>query len=170
MVRVGTLGQLLLLGMVAHGSQAAQTVDCDGLVCYFGGSGGAAERDDVSNGGAQGTILVGRGGGIGVFTVPRTSLATDEDSTGWRGLAGYRFNRYLAAELEYLDFGTSEDPRDLRARRFPAVPLAALTIEQDFKTGRERPGGVGAGKTLRWASASSCSCALACCLPIRRCA
>ena len=40
-------------------------------------------------------------------TVPRSSLETDTDSTGWRGLVGYRVNRYFAVEFEYLDFGTS---------------------------------------------------------------
>jgi len=72
--RLGWLGQLLLLVVLARG----------------------AATHDVSNGGAEGMILVGIG--FGILTVPRTTLETDDESTGWRGLAGYRFNRYFAAE------------------------------------------------------------------------
>lgn len=106
MRRIGMLGQLLLLGMFAHGAQAAESTPPTGW--YLGASGGAATHD-VSKGGAQDTIVIifGFGNGGGVRAVPRTTLDTDSDSTGWRGLAGYRFHRNFAAELEYLDFGSS---------------------------------------------------------------
>jgi len=106
MRRIGRLGQLVLLGLFAHSAHAAEQVTPG---WYFGASGGAATHD-VSKGGAQDTIVIilgFGGGGGGIIAVPRTTLDTDSDGTGWRGLAGYRFHRNFAAELEYLDFGTS---------------------------------------------------------------
>jgi hypothetical protein len=45
----------------------------------------------------------------------------DEDSTSWKAFAGWRFNRFLSAELDYVDFGDSS----------AAVPL--LDIDSDAK-------------------------------------
>jgi hypothetical protein len=95
---------------------------------YLGAAAGAATHD-VTDGGARGTILVGVGG-FGIFTVPRTALDTDTDDTGWRGLAGYRFGPYLAAELEYLDFGTSRVAETYEFE-LPFVP-EPVTIDQQF--------------------------------------
>ena len=67
--------------------------------------------------------------------MPRSSLTTDDESTGWRGLAGYRFTRYLAAELEYLDFGSSEIHETYVIDDFlPFPPAAPVNLEQDFAT------------------------------------
>jgi OmpA-OmpF porin, OOP family len=144
MVRVGKFGQLLLLALLARGAEAAEPATTTGW--YIGASGGAAKHD-VSNGGAQDTILVGIGGIGGGFivTVPRTSLETDDDSTGWRGLAGYRFNRYLAAELEYLDFGTSHIHETYVVSDALPFPVP-LTIEQDFSTDVSGPAVSALGK------------------------
>jgi hypothetical protein len=128
MIKVARYGQVLLLALLAGNTQAAEMTTTG---FYLGASGGTATHD-VSNGGAQNTILVGIGG-LGVFTVPRSSLETDDDSTGWRGLVGYRFTRYLAAELEYLDFGTSEIHETYVVEDFFPVP-ASLTLERDFTT------------------------------------
>jgi OmpA-OmpF porin, OOP family len=130
MIKVARLGQGLLLALLAVGAHAAETTFTPGF--YLGGSVGGATHD-VGNGGAQGTILVGIGG-LGVFQVPRASLDTDDESTGWRGLAGYRFNRYLAAELEYLDFGTSEIHETYVVEDVLPFPGPPLTIEQNFKS------------------------------------
>jgi hypothetical protein len=102
---MGVLGQLLLLATISQGAYAAEQVTTG---WYLGASGGPATHD-VSKGGASDSIVIifGVGDGGGVRAVPRTTLHTDSDSTGWRGLAGYRFHRNFAAELEYLDFGTS---------------------------------------------------------------
>jgi hypothetical protein len=74
---------------------------------FYVGAGLGIAKHDVSKGSADAQIVVGIGG-WGSFTVERDSIETDEESTGWRGLLGYRINRYVAAELEYLDFGTGE--------------------------------------------------------------
>lgn len=139
MRRIGKLGALLL-ALVAGGAWAQETPVTTGW--YLGASAGSAKHD-VSNGSAQGSILVGFSGGI--FTVPRTSLRTDDSSTGWRGLAGSRFNRYLAAELEYLDFGSSEIHETYVVEDFP-FPGPGLTIEQDFKTDVSGPAVSALGK------------------------
>ncbi len=131
-MRLARLGWLLPFALLTHGAVAQET-PAAASGWYLGASGGAATHD-VSNGGAQNTILVGIGG-LGVFTVPRTSLETDDDSTGWRGLAGYRFHRYFAAELEYLDFGTSEiNETHVVEAGFLPFPGPPLTIERNFKT------------------------------------
>jgi opacity protein-like surface antigen len=132
MVRVRMLGQLLLLAMLARGADAAEPA----TGWYIGASGGAAKHD-VSKGGAQDSIVVGfdfGGFGGGILNVPRTTLETDEDSTGWRGLAGYRFSRYLAAELEYLDFGTSNIHETFVVDPGGILFPSPLTIENDFAT------------------------------------
>ena len=132
MIRMVVLGQLLLLGMVANGAQAAEQVTTG---WYLGASAGTASHD-VSKGGAQDTIVIifGAGGSGGVRAVPRTTLETDSDSTGWRGLAGYRFHRNFAAELEYLDFGSSRIHETFLVEE-PGFPIpASITFENHFTT------------------------------------
>ena len=90
---------LALLLAVAHAAGAAEPG-------FYVGAGIGASKHDVDKGGARGEILIIDF--FGVRPVPRTSLDTDGDSTGWSGVLGYRINQYLAAELEYLDFGTSK--------------------------------------------------------------
>lgn len=146
MVRVGRVGQLLLLGMLAQGAQAAEPVAAQG---WYLGAGGGAATHDVSKGGAQNSILVGIDAGFGdgfVASIPRASLVTDDSDTGWRGLAGYRFNRYFAAELEYLDFGSSEihETYDVVFGFGPTPQL--VEIRRDFKTDVSGPAVSALGK------------------------
>jgi opacity protein-like surface antigen len=140
------LGQLLLLGLLVRGAQAAEPAVATG---FYLGAGGGAAKHDVSNGGALGQIIVafsGFGGVEAVQAVPRASLETDSDSTGWRGLAGYRFNRYLAAELEYLDFGSAEIHETYNiVFGFGPVPTV-IAIEQDFTTDVSGPAVSALGK------------------------
>jgi hypothetical protein len=130
-MRLGMLGQLLLLGLFVRGAQAAEPAVATG---FYLGAGGGAAKHDVSNGGALGQIIVAISGFGAVQAVPRASLETDSDSTGWRGLAGYRFNRYLATELEYLDFGRAAIHETYNVVfGFGPVPTV-VAIEQDFTT------------------------------------
>lgn len=146
MVRVGKVGQLLLLGMLTQGAQAAEPATAQG---WYLGAGGGAATHDVSKGGAQNSILVGIDAGFGsgfVAAIPRASLETDDSDTGWRGLAGYRFNRYFAAELEYLDFGSSEIHETYNvAFGFEPVPQV-IEIRRDFKTDVSGPAVSALGK------------------------
>lgn len=143
MRRIGRLGQLVLLGLFAHSAHAAEQVTPG---WYFGASGGAATHD-VSKGGAQDTIVIilGFGGGGGIMTVPRTTLDTDSDSTGWRGLAGYRFHRNFAAELEYLDFGSSHIHETYVIDDTGSIP-ASFSANKDFTTDVSGPAVSGLGK------------------------
>lgn len=146
MVRIERVGQLLLLGMLAHGAQAAEPVTAQGW--YLGASGGGATHD-VSKGGAQNFILAGVAAGFGggfVTMVPRASLETDDSDTGWRGLAGYRFNRYFAAELEYLDFGSSEIHETYNVAFGFAPASQVIEIRRDFKTDVSGPAVSALGK------------------------
>ncbi len=144
MIKIARLGQGLLLALLAVGAHAAEPTFTPGF--YLGASVGGATHD-VGNGGAQDSILVGFGGigGGGIVTVFRSDLETDNDSTGWRGLAGYRFNRYLAAELEYLDFGTSHIHESyLIDVGFPFPD--GFTINKDFDTDVSGPAVSAIGK------------------------
>jgi hypothetical protein len=93
----------LVVIVCAHGAHGAENG-------FYVGAGVGASEHDLSDGGAQSSILVSFGGpfGGGVMSVPRASLRADGDGTGWKGVLGYRFHRYLAAELEYLNLGGGE--------------------------------------------------------------
>ncbi len=132
MSKAARFSQGLLLALLAVGAHAAEPTFTPGF--YLGTSVGGATHD-VDNGGAQDSILIGFGGigEGGIVTVFRSGLETDDDSTGWRGLAGYRFNRYFAVELEYLDFGTSHIHESyLIDVGFPFPD--GFTIDKDFDT------------------------------------
>lgn len=70
---------------------------------YVGAGVGPSEHD-LSAGSATGTLAILDPLG-GIRAIPRDSLHVDGDDTAWRGVLGYRLGWYLAAELEYLDFG-----------------------------------------------------------------
>ncbi|HKS54645.1 MAG TPA: outer membrane beta-barrel protein [Steroidobacteraceae bacterium] len=144
MKRIGVLGQLLLLGMFAHGAQAAEQVTTG---WYLGASAGGATHD-VSKGGAQDTIVLifGVGNSGGVLNLPRTTLDTDSDSTGWRGLAGYRFHRNFAVELEYLDFGSSRIDETYVLEDSGFFPPGPFTFERHFTTDVSGPAVSALGK------------------------
>lgn len=46
--------------------------------------------------------------GGGVFHAFPDSIDVDNDDQSWKGTLGYRINKYLAAELSYVDFGESD--------------------------------------------------------------
>lgn len=60
------------------------------------------------------------GGGVGNFNVDIDRVdgldeaigRLDDDDTGWKVLAGYRFNKYLSLEGAYVDFGRPSDTFD----------------------------------------------------------
>jgi OOP family OmpA-OmpF porin len=61
------------------------------------------------------------GGGVGNFNVEIDRFRDvddafarlDDDDTGWKVLAGYRFNRFVALEGAYVDFGRQSDTFEL---------------------------------------------------------
>lgn len=71
---------------------------------YVSASLGHAEEDPKSNG----TLI-----GIGLFPtslqrVYPTRVEVDDSDVAWGATVGYRINPYVAAELEYVDFGTAD--------------------------------------------------------------
>jgi opacity protein-like surface antigen len=89
---------------------------------YLGASVGRAEEDPKSNG----TNIA-----IGLFPsqiqhIDPTRVDADNSGAAWGAAAGYRFNRYIAAEVEYMDFGTADvsETYDLSAilPTLPGVP------------------------------------------------
>ena len=61
------------------------------------------------------------GGGVGNFNVEIDRFRDvddavgrlDDDDTGWKVLAGYRFNRFISLEGAYVDFGRQSDTFDV---------------------------------------------------------
>jgi hypothetical protein len=48
------------------------------------------------------------GNSMGIFHVEPDQIAVDDGKSAWSVGLGYRINRYLAGELEYIDFGTTD--------------------------------------------------------------
>ena len=77
--------------------------------------------------------------GIGFFTssgsthVFPESVHYDESAPGWSALIGYRFNRNLAAELAYADYG-SIDVQEVFEPPGPAPGAGSQRVVQDFKS------------------------------------
>jgi len=44
----------------------------------------------------------------------------DDEDTGWKGIAGYRFAPFFGAELSYVDFGETDAPEDVIGGPFRA--------------------------------------------------
>lgn len=85
-----TLGCLLLAGSLMPLTASAQS-------WYLGASAGQSAIK-ASPGDIEAGFLLDDG-----FTASGTTL--DKKDTGWKGYAGYRFNRFLAAEGGYADLG-----------------------------------------------------------------
>lgn len=95
---------------------------------YFEASVGQAQYDV----GASDGINIGILNAGFVVHLNTDSIETEDDSTAWDLAIGYRVNRYLAAEISYLDFGDADvseryDTTFLRDF-FPSFP-AQLTSE-----------------------------------------
>jgi opacity protein-like surface antigen len=84
-----------LAGVVAARADAAEP----GF--YLSAALGQADEDPES----VGTNV---GNSLGIFHVDPQSVEIDDGSVAWGVGVGYRLNRYLAAEVEYIDFGTTD--------------------------------------------------------------
>lgn len=71
---------------------------------YFGATIGRAEEDPKS----KGLDVAGGLFPTEIFHLEPSQVAIDTGSVAWGALVGYRINRYFAAELEYMDFGTTD--------------------------------------------------------------
>jgi opacity protein-like surface antigen len=89
---------MVVIAVLALGASGAQAAD-PGF--YLTASVGQGEEDPKSNG-------TNVGGFLGVFHLDPVSVDVDAGDLAWGVGLGYRVNRYLAAEVEYVDFGTTE--------------------------------------------------------------
>ena len=83
-----------VLGLLAVSASAAEP----GF--YVTGSLGTGIEDPKSNGTNVANSQV-------IFHIEPDSVAVDDGDTAWGVGLGYRINRYLAGEVEYIDFGTT---------------------------------------------------------------
>jgi opacity protein-like surface antigen len=83
------------LCLLATGAQAGEA----GF--YLFATGGTAEESPES-------IGINIGNSEGVIHVDPDRVEVDDGSLAWGVGVGYRINRYLAAEVEYADFGTTD--------------------------------------------------------------
>ena len=84
------------------------------VLCLFAAGAGAAEPgfyvaaslgmgdEDPESAGAN------FGNSLGVFHVEPDQVDVDDGKLAWSVGLGYRVNKYLAGEVEYLDFGTTD--------------------------------------------------------------
>jgi len=93
--------------------------------CCAAGLSGAAVADENS-----GLYL---GGGLGDFSsefgsIEDVDIDFDEDSDAKRFFAGWRFNRILAVQLDYIDFGDATSASELLAIESDAKGIAPSLV------------------------------------------
>jgi opacity protein-like surface antigen len=86
---------LALSGMSAGAEEAAEK----GF--YVGAAIGQAKHDFAKSDG----INIGIVGAGFVIHVDPASIETEDDVSAWNATLGFRINRYIAAEISYMDFG-----------------------------------------------------------------
>ena len=108
------------------------------VLCLFGAGAGAAEPGfyvTASLGmGEEDPKSVGAnfGNSFGIFHAEPDSVVVDNGKLAWSVALGYRINKYLAGEVEYVDFGTTDvsstTPSTIPPRLFPFPPNSTWTI------------------------------------------
>jgi len=99
-----------------------------------------AHADGFTFGGADSGWLIGLGVGQHQLEV-EDDIGTffDESGTTWRLITGYRLNKFLAAEVSYIDGGSpaygGNDPAalqrlDIRVRGFQAAAIGSLPLNK----------------------------------------
>jgi hypothetical protein len=84
--------------------------------------------------GAESGFYAGGGIGQSTFKDDSSNIDFDEDSTGWKAFAGYRFGGLIplldfAGELTYRDFGSPDNSSaEFEASGYDASGLAILTL------------------------------------------
>ena len=92
---------------------------------YFGASGGQSAIK-ASSGDVETGFLLDDG-----FTASGTTL--DKKDTGWKGYAGYRFNRFFAAEAGYADLGKASFSTTIVAAPSGTTPSPPFSIQATAK-------------------------------------
>lgn len=97
---------------------------------YLSASVGQMEQEFSKSKGMTFAITSPFGGG-GLFTAYPDDIAVDNDDRSWKGTLGYRINKYLAAELSYVDLGES-DVTEHYTFEEPPVPFFPTEITRDY--------------------------------------
>jgi len=93
---------VLILGFLAAVTTTASAAD-PGF--YFTAGAGLAEEDPDPSDGINISIGIPP---AGIIHLDPYRVAVDTGDIGWEIAAGYRFSRHFAAEIEYLDLGTTD--------------------------------------------------------------
>ncbi len=96
---------------------------------YVAASVGQAEYEYSKSRGI--VVLIDSPFGGGTFLALPDDIAVDNDDWSWRGTLGYRINRYIAAELSYVDFGEA-DVTERYAFEEPPSPFFPDEITRDY--------------------------------------
>jgi opacity protein-like surface antigen len=98
---------------------------------YFSASVGHAEEDPKS---------IGANFGIGIGLPPTniqhidpSSVDVDDSDVAWGLAVGYRINPHVAAEVEYMDFGTSHITEQYKIP-LPGVVLSPATLTRTYSS------------------------------------
>lgn len=87
---------------------------------YLFASAGTGDEDPETVGTLVANSLV-------AFRAYPESVAVDDGKSAWSAGLGYRINRYLSAELEYIDFGTTRVIEHYRVDN-PGAPIPTFTV------------------------------------------
>ncbi len=120
------MGSFAVLAALVGFDAAAEEMPRRGF--YVSASAGQAEYEVARNRPMVFAISSPLGGGV--FTAFPDEVTTDNDDWSWKGTLGYRINRYIAAELSYVDFGDG-DVTERYVFEQPPAPLFPSEITRD---------------------------------------
>jgi opacity protein-like surface antigen len=114
---------------VACGLSAAQAhAETSGI--YFGAAYGKSQQH-IGAGADINVLVSAPSSDNGIISVPSTSKDSDEKDRSIGALVGYRFNRYVAAEIGYADFGDAAVSEHYRLPE-DLFPVGAPEITRNF--------------------------------------
>jgi hypothetical protein len=102
---------------------------------YFAAGIGQTEQDVSPSAGT--TFAIGSPFGGVIMRIAPDSVNVDDDELSWNGTVGYRINKYVAAELAYMDFGAADVSERYTIPPFSIFPATQFT--QQFTIGVTGP-------------------------------
>ena len=96
---------------------------------YFSASVGRAEEDPES----IGTNFAVGFPPTGITHIDPTRVDVDDSDVAWGVAVGYRINPYVAAEVEYLDFGTSHISEQYNIP-FTGLPVTSVNFTRGYSS------------------------------------
>jgi hypothetical protein len=108
-------------------------------------AGGVAARADAAEPGFYLSASLGQadenpesvgtnvGNSLGIFHVDPQSVRIDDGSVAWGVGVGYRINRYVAAEVEYIDFGATDVVEHYSVPNMGPIPFPT-TFDKEYSS------------------------------------